>query len=79
MAPWMSEGQIELYVSDYCYGNPRVVFPSRRLLRDILLLTNLDREKHRLWQIPPHNMNDRQLEQQRKHKKELSVGLPLPL
>jgi hypothetical protein len=70
-APWMPKEDIDLYIHDYSRLDPRYLRPwqNKVELKERIWLTNTEREQCKAWRIPPYDMTDAQLEQQRKDKK----------
>jgi hypothetical protein len=67
-APWMHEHEASQIIEQINRTPPRQRKPTARQLGKRLQLTNVERERLKLWTIAPHDMSPQQLLEQRKAK-----------
>ena len=71
-APWMSKEQAQVYLDDYASSEPRRLWPYRLELIERVHISNADRVRLGAWRIPPVDVSEVELEQQRKDRKRAS-------
>jgi hypothetical protein len=67
-APWLTQEQSELYISDASL-DARYLWLGADELRERVWLRNTDRERLKAWHIPPCDLSQAQVVRQRKNKK----------
>ena len=67
-APWLSEGQRQVYYDDYPNADH---LPSREHLRERVWISIAEREIHRAKNIPPFDLKDDELAEYNRDKKRL--------
>jgi hypothetical protein len=68
-APWMAKETAEYLIGDLAILDPRYLRLSPAELRVRVHIHSEDRERLMVWNIPPYDLTDAQLEQRRKDKK----------
>jgi hypothetical protein len=68
-APWLSQEQREIYLSDNLYLDDRYLWLSPNELRERVFLRNADRERLKAWRIPPCDMTPKQLAKHNRDKR----------
>jgi hypothetical protein len=70
-APWLPKEEAEILIYDYSTTDRRYIWPSQAELREEVWISDADRTRLGVRQIPPWDMTKEQLEQRKKDKKRI--------